>query len=836
MESIGKGSHSASWRNISFWLVGISLVLFNLTNLSAQHPGSGHCLVFQGNSYVNLGSNYSSLSWPLTVAVWFRPAGVPGSEKIFFSQDQSSDHQGFWLEIDSGNLEIGYGTVANNSSFQRIGFSPVSLIANQWYHLSGVIYSPTNMALYLNGIQLSVAYNGFPYPTMSSDGSDARLGRSGSGSSSSNLAGRLDELSIWSRALSATEIHDLMCEKLNGNESGLEGYYRFDNASGFMLSNLADTVHGLLQNFPLWTYSGAPVGDRAVHSYINSPLSIKSLNGDSIVSRAAGFGQGGHHLYIIDQNPSPIHRQNLNLLPGTNHYFGIFTAYPAKQTSIQYFPLGPSASAYPGDLQLGKRSDNAYPNWAILSERNTPSIDVSNQAGSAQYCLHLNACSAASFSLGADTTICARSSYTINPAFPASYTYYWNTGDTTPTLTVSQAGTYWLELYDSLGCYASDTVVISTLTPPTDYLPADTSVCDSLSFSVFGPLTTWQWSNGAIDEKFYTDTSGVYWFQALDTLTGCSISDSINVTIVQASNISGLLPKDTLICGLSSAVLDASVAGALGYKWNTGDLSPVLTVTKSGLYTVDIQLTGCTVKDSVQVLFSELKEPLLKATFYLCPGESVEISLSSNHFQSAQWSNGGINLTSSFSTPGFYWVSALNHDGCIINDTFEIAEATPLPDVRIFEDVSFCFNSSLKLSAPDSLNITWPDGSDSVYTIYKTEMIKVLISDGCTENEEFFEARQYQCECEVKFANAFTPNGDGLNEVFRAETNCEFIQYHLEIFDRYGQRVFSSNSRERGFTGNMGQQQLSPGVYVYKFTYTTPQASGEKYGHVSLIR
>jgi gliding motility-associated-like protein len=87
--------------------------------------------------------------------------------------------------------------------------------------------------------------------------------------------------------------------------------------------------------------------------------------------------------------------------------------------------------------------------------------------------------------------------------------------------------------------------------------------------------------------------------------------------------------------------------------------------------------------------------------------------------------------------------------------------------------------------------------------------------------------------------NAFTPNGDGLNDQFRIfGTPPENItKYNFQIFDRWGQRIFSTTNIEEGWDGTSKGQYCPPGVYVWEIFYEDNKKTRvSNHGTVMLIR
>jgi len=73
-------------------------------------------------------------------------------------------------------------------------------------------------------------------------------------------AGQLDEVTLWNRALSETELRSFMNHSLIGSESGLVGYWQLNEGTGSTTADSTGHAHtGVLQNNPTWTPSDAPI-------------------------------------------------------------------------------------------------------------------------------------------------------------------------------------------------------------------------------------------------------------------------------------------------------------------------------------------------------------------------------------------------------------------------------------------------------------------------------------------------------------------------------------------------------------------------------------------------
>jgi gliding motility-associated-like protein len=133
-------------------------------------------------------------------------------------------------------------------------------------------------------------------------------------------------------------------------------------------------------------------------------------------------------------------------------------------------------------------------------------------------------------SLDQATAICLGTSKTLAAGNFSSY--QWNTGATTPTLSVNSIGVYAVTVIDANSCIGSDTTAITTLYPlPAGFLPIDTSICSygSLQLKPTTFYKTYLWSTGAVSPSVSITQPGFYWLEVRDNNT-CKGKDSIVVS------------------------------------------------------------------------------------------------------------------------------------------------------------------------------------------------------------------------------------------------------------------------------------------------------------------
>jgi len=166
----------------------------------------------------------------------------------------------------------------------------------------------------------------------------------------------------------------------------------------------------------------------------------------------------------------------------------------------------------------------------------------------------------------------------------------------------------------------------------------------------------------------------------------------------------------------------------------------------------------------------------------------------------------------------------------------------PSPNFSLGNDTIVCDGESLVLDSEYDNTIWQNEFQGNSFEVFETSQYVAQISEqGCTHRDSIFVSFENCEEC-ILFPNIFTPNGDNANDVFRPVMDCniEPLSFHLEIYNRWGQHIFSSADTMSGWDGYF-EKELSPAeVYAWKSTYTYYQGSKMVTkclrGNVTLIR
>ncbi|MFN8279755.1 MAG: gliding motility-associated C-terminal domain-containing protein [Saprospiraceae bacterium] len=209
----------------------------------------------------------------------------------------------------------------------------------------------------------------------------------------------------------------------------------------------------------------------------------------------------------------------------------------------------------------------------------------------------------------------------------------------------------------------------------------------------------------------------------------------------------------------------------------------------------------------------------------LCEGGSVTLRAIDRPQSKYKWT-GPDNFSSEEASPvltnvetkqaGTYQVTGY-YFGCPTYPKGVNVDIKPNPSVDLGQDTFFCpARTTLMLSIPSYSTIRWEDQSNTVIrTITAGGLYSVRVMDqfGCPGSDSIF--IEEKCPLIINIPNVFSPNGDQVNDIFRP--SVEYVrEFKLEIFSRWGERLFVSNDVATGWNGQLqdGQNAL-PGVYIY---------------------
>ena len=433
--------------------------------------------------------------------------------------------------------------------------------------------------------------------------------------------------------------------------------------------------------------------------------------------------------------------------------------------------------------------------------------------------------------LGSDTSLCIGQSLVLRTGV-VNASHIWKNGSTADTLLITQPGQYWVQVTRN-GCIVRDTIDVNYKQLPIVQLGSDTSICvgSSLALNAFQvDITQYQWQDGSTTPGYLVTNAGTYSVTVKGN-NGCINRDTIAVNTIALPSFT--LGKDTSLCTSEILALNVNLSNAQ-YLWSTGATTNAITVSSPGWYWLNVTQNRCSKKDSIEVLYKPLPIVRLGNDTTLCEGITKDLDVS-NAGATYLWQDNSTSANYRVSKAGLYHVS-VNMNGCVKKDTIRI-DYLLRPNFTLGPDRELCTGTKLVLD-PGIRNGTflWQDGSTSpAFTVTVPGIYSVTANNQCGGFSD--EVTIVKGLCRLVMPNAFTPNDDRTNDVFRVK-NPEFIKtFSLKIYNRWGQLIFQTSDPHKGWDGKFNGLPQPADNYVWVISMTDNDGNKESAkGSVLLLR
>jgi len=460
----------------------------------------------------------------------------------------------------------------------------------------------------------------------------------------------------------------------------------------------------------------------------------------------------------------------------------------------------------------------------------------------------------------------------------APYTYLWNNGAATKDLTNIPAGDYQVQVKDSKGCSFQATYKLSS--PASFQLESkvsqpncqgsDTGEIEILTKGGKAPFT-FIWNNGQTSAKATGLSAGNYTVKVTDA-QGCSEEKQISLNNSSSLALEVLENRPVSCSGLSDGGVSLKISGAKGASkitWSDGkeglakrnDL-------KAGTYTISVSdESGCATSITVIVEESTKIQARIET--------ALDVDCTSGKAKGIAWVSiqGGKepftikwnNTTSTtreinFSQSGILKATITDALGCTVETEskvdfpnqnnqgarldFQYRKLAITSETEVMVEEEILFESEI---APEFIAWEWEfgDGKKSsekdpvhIFTVAGEHEVKLTGYDlfGCSTVET--NRIQVSSPTEIiAIPNAFTPNGDGLNDTFIPKLRAVF-SFQMEVFNTWGEKLYITNSLEsKGWDGTYRGQLVPAGNYLYRITFTNRDGQlVNRSGGITLIR
>jgi gliding motility-associated-like protein len=440
-------------------------------------------------------------------------------------------------------------------------------------------------------------------------------------------------------------------------------------------------------------------------------------------------------------------------------------------------------------------------------------------------------------SVPADSTVCENSVLTLNAQLSGSYTnMIWTTntgsilsGQTTTSPSISGAGTYTFTAFNGT-CSVNDLVTISELLYPIATWADSVYFCtgESLILDPLSNATNFSWAfDGSVSPTLTIGSGGNYTVLLFNDF--CSIAESIIAYEVSPPTL--YLGQDQFLCIGETASINSNLSGL----WSIGGISNQITTTSTGSYFQTLSTLGCISSDTVNITFQFPPIVNLGNDTTICEGTILNL----NAGAPGTWNTGNFNTILPVSIPDNYSV-VVNDGVCISLDSIAISmDLAPL-DV-LPDSITHCSDLPIILNAGENLAETYSWSTSETSTSITppvTGTYTLVATNYCGTRTESIEVIYEKCEFTLFVPNSFTPNNDGVNDIWYPVFD-ELDVIEITVFDRWGEAIFEGNKQHFFWTGNVrgGEYYAPNGAYAYKILYKSRFGDDEIiYGHIVLSR
>jgi len=455
--------------------------------------------------------------------------------------------------------------------------------------------------------------------------------------------------------------------------------------------------------------------------------------------------------------------------------------------------------------------------------------------------------------------------------------YLWNTGATGASISNLPIGSYSVIVTDGNGCTNTTSISITQPTQITNTITAVNITCNgnnngtaNIASSGGTANYSYLWNTNSTTQQINNLTAGIYSVTVTDA-HGCTIDTSVLITqptLLQAT-IKNNNPK---ICAGQNILLSAGASGGTpvySFLWSNNliGITTVVSPNATSVYSVFVtDANGCVTSDSVTVIVNALPVVAFGSDKQVgCGPLCITLFNQTPLAQQLTWTLGDGNTISGadtiyhcFLNPGSYSISLTltDNNGCSNTDSllnYITVYPQPIAAFIIYPSSLAPLNSLVqfidKSIGADSLIWLFGDFSNSTSSLRNPifsyndtgefQITLIAINEyGCKDTA--YGNIEIIPESNIFVPNTFTPNNDGVNDLFYPVTDgIVATDYELLIFDRWGNLIFTTNDLNEGWNGkaNGEKDPAQIDTYVWKLNCINLIGERKKFlGHVNIVR
>jgi gliding motility-associated-like protein len=444
---------------------------------------------------------------------------------------------------------------------------------------------------------------------------------------------------------------------------------------------------------------------------------------------------------------------------------------------------------------------------------------------------------------------------------PAGYTYQWTGnagGQTTALITGLPLGTYTVTVTGiSNGCTTTGSAIVQesgalnvigfNVTNPT--CGGNDGDITVLTIGAVGTLS-YSWSDAQVTNPATGLAAGAYSVTVTDVTSGCSsIGDTL---LAQPTLTASFTAQNNPSCNLSNGsvtvggVVTNGPAGPFTYLWSDGQTTATATGLSAGVaYTCDVTYQGCTVTvGPLTMTSSTLQIAITDKDDIICNGDlssyaNITLITGDSATTTYLWSNGATTQNISGMAAGTYTITATS-GSCTVTQSITVVDINLAVNAWVGvtgqQTATIQVNDIIPINGGMTTNhanpvYSWTESNASIVTISDSSAIATDATGNPANGTTLltFTATAGPCtatssveitvESYMGMATAFTPNGDGINDLFQpAGLQMSDKVTQFKIYNRWGQLIYSDNVNHFWDGTYQGVPQPQD-IYVYVFEY-----------------
>ncbi len=292
-----------------------------------------------------------------------------------------------------------------------------------------------------------------------------------------------------------------------------------------------------------------------------------------------------------------------------------------------------------------------------------------------------------------------------------------------------------------------------------------------------------------------------------------------DIQLVKLEDVAKVLGPDRNLCNdePSNLELDATHPAATRYRWQDGDTNAIYSIKDTGTYWVQLENDCFSVRDTIRITRTEFRSEEENIRF-LCDESSGIVLHGPSKADYYNWKTGSVEQDLMVIDTGLYILNT-GLKNCFLSDSIRVLSASK-SIANIGKDTVICDRAQTLTLTADNTNsdLLWNNGTTSdTFLVTQPGIYWVAVTNQCGTTYDTIRVEPDNCDCSYFLPNAFSPNGDGINDRYMVHSICKYTSsqlQQLQVFDRWGNLLFSSESSGASWDGYFDGKLANPGVYL----------------------